>query len=73
MSERDVSKNLTLNPFMDRSKPLTAAMGNLLASVLGDVVAKAYLAPAGDFIDRGLTLLRLLDESGFELRLKDSP
>ena len=72
---RDVSTNLSLSPGMDRTKPLTCSMDSLLAHVLGNVAYAAgsrELEGIGDSIDRGLALLRMLDEAGFELRLKDS-
>ena len=48
--------------------PLTAAMDNVLASRLNDVAKKFNEQASGDSIDRGLTLRRLLEESGFEVR-----
>lgn len=51
--------------------PLTAAMPNTLASKLGAVALQAASSdqPVGDSIDRGLILLRLLEEAGFILSL----
>jgi len=48
------------------NKPLTAAMDNVLAFRLGKVALAAGTAKAiGDYIDRGLLLRRLMEESGF--------
>lgn len=54
------------------SKPLDAFMDNVLASRLGDVARNAMSSDqkAGDSIDRGLILRRLLDEAGFKLFTK---
>lgn len=52
--------------------PLNALMDNVLAWKLGEVADAAVQAPAGDLIDRGLVLLRLLNEAGFELRPSES-
>jgi hypothetical protein len=54
------------------TQPLNAAMDNVLAWRLGEVANKA-MAPdqkAGDYIDRGLILLRLLNEAGFDVSVK---
>lgn len=54
----------------DDSGPLNAASSNVLIHRLGRSCRDASEAPAGDFIDTGLTLLRLLNEAGFEIREK---
>lgn len=55
--------------------PLTAAMDNSTAWILGHIVLETA-SPAqkvGDHIDRGLILRRLLEEAGFGIvRLSDS-
>ena len=53
-------------------KPLTAAMDNVLASKLGQIAVETCdkKQKVGDSIDRGLILLRLLNENGFEVREK---
>lgn len=48
-------------------KPLTSMMDNVLASRLGSVAIKAMKGSAGDLIDRGLILRRILEEEGFEI------
>ena len=48
-------------------RPLDAAMDNVTALRLGEVANKAVSEPAGDLIDRGLVLIRLLREAGFEV------
>lgn len=51
-------------------KVMTASMDNVYASRLGDCAREA-MAPhqkVGDSIDRGLILLRLFNEAGFEVR-----
>lgn len=48
-------------------KPLTAVMDNVLAWRLGESVHMAMDERAGDFIDRGLILLALLNAKGFEV------
>lgn len=53
------------------SKPLDCAMDNVLAWRLGTIAREAgdiNRSDVGDPIDRGLILLRLLNERGFELR-----
>jgi len=51
---------------MNDIKPLTAAMDNLLAWRLGEITSKAAASKdVGDYIDRGLILLRMLNETGF--------
>lgn len=52
-------------------EPLTATMDNVLAMRLGEIARRAgdpERRDVGDFIDRGLILLRLLRENGFEVR-----
>lgn len=54
---------------MDR--PLDSSCDNTMAWRLGEVALKAgdpARKDVGDFIDRGLILLRLLKEAGFEVR-----
>lgn len=46
-------------------KPLTAAMDNVLAWRLGEIANKAMDERAGDYIDRGLILLDMLNKRGF--------
>lgn len=50
-------------------RPLNAAMGNVLAWRMGRVCLEAAdpKQSVGDYIDRGLILLRLLNEAGFEV------
>ena len=48
-------------------RKVTAAMDNVLAWRLGEIVRKAHEAPAGDYIDTGLGLLKMLEEKGFVL------
>ena len=49
-------------------KPLTAAMDNLDAWRLGKIPRLALDDPnCGDHIDRGLILLRLLNEAGYDI------
>lgn len=50
---------------LNSQRPLTAAMDNILATRLGEIAARASQYPFGDNIDRGLVLLRLLNENGF--------
>lgn len=61
---------------MNEKRPLTAAMDNVLAWRLGEV-AKEAMDPkqsVGDYIDRGLILLRLLNEAGFDvIARRESP
>lgn len=47
--------------------PLDAAMDNVLAWRLSDAFKAAQKASAGDPIDRGLALLRALNEQGFDV------
>ena len=51
-------------------KPLTSAMDNVLASRLGRITEESCNSKqkVGDLIDRGLILLRLLNNEGFEVR-----
>jgi len=49
------------------NRPLTSAMDNVDAWRLGECAHEASRAPAGDLIDTGLVLLRLLEEKGYEL------
>lgn len=55
------------------SKPLDAAMQNTTAYKLGAIARDAGRdrSDVGDLIDRGLILLRLLNEAGFELSRTD--
>lgn len=56
------------------NRPLTASMQNTLAWRLGSVATNAgdtKRSDVGDPIDRGLILLRLLNEQGFDLVLRD--
>jgi hypothetical protein len=46
---------------------LDSLMPNTTAMTLGEIVMDVARAPAGDKIDRGLILLRLLLEHGFML------
>jgi hypothetical protein len=46
---------------------LNAAMDNVLAWRLGEIAKKAAAAPAGDLIDTGLILLRMLNEKEFHV------
>lgn len=50
---------------------LTSAADNVLVSRLGSVCMEtAKRTDVGDSIDRGLILLKLLEEAGFEVREK---
>jgi hypothetical protein len=52
------------------AKPLNASCDNLIAYQLGKVAADAGSPDrrdVGDYIDRGLILLRLLREEGFDV------
>lgn len=55
------------------TKPLTAAMDNVLAWRMGEACARAYRAPSGDYIDTGLALLRELNENGFAVAAQGTP
>lgn len=57
-------------PRFSDGKVLTCSAPNVLAARLGAVVPKAAEASYGDNIDRGLALIRLLSEAGFEVREK---
>jgi hypothetical protein len=46
---------------------LTASMPNTTAAKLGEIANEAARAKAGDTIDRGLVLVRLLREAGFRV------
>ena len=48
-------------------KPLTAAMDNVLAWRVGEAHSAAAKESSGDYIDRGLALLRHLNDKGFDL------
>lgn len=57
------------------SKTLTPAMDNVYAWRLGDAAREA-MSPTqtvGDSIDRGLILLRLLNERGFDVIVRERP
>lgn len=55
------------------ARPLTGAMDNVLAWRLGAACRKAADDPkCGDFIDRGLILLRMLNEAGFDVVPKET-
>ena len=57
------------------NEPLTASCDNAIAWKLGQVAREAgnpARADVGDPIDRGLILLRLLKEAGFEVRQSES-
>jgi hypothetical protein len=60
---------------MAEQKPLNAAMDNVLAWKLGKVANEAMdpKQSVGDYIDRGLILLRLLNEAGFDVIQQPSP
>lgn len=53
-------------------EPLTGVSDNVLVSRLGEIAMEACdpHQKAGDYIDRGLILLRLLKKQGFEVREK---
>jgi len=54
------------------NRPLTAAMDNVLAWRLGEIVNNTMArTDVGDYIDRGLILLRLLNEAGFAVHYAD--
>ena len=49
-----------------KREPLDSSCDNLVAWRLGEVCRKAAAEPkCGDYIDRGLILLRMLREAGF--------
>lgn len=61
---------------MNDKRPLTAAMDNVLAWRMGKVANEAMdrKQRVGDYIDRGLILLRLLNEAGFDVIVRrESP
>lgn len=49
---------------------LTQDMDNVLAHKLGEIAYETLEGDAGDLIDTGLILRRLLDENGFSLVLQ---
>ena len=51
----------------EKGTPLDALMDNVLAWRLGEIANDAVKWPAGDLIDRGLTLLRLLKDREFNV------
>lgn len=55
--------------------PLDALMDNVLAWCLGEIALEAGRArpDVGDLIDRGLILLRLLNERGFDVVQRSEP
>ena len=57
----------------DRGKPLTAMMDNVIASRMGQIAREAAGRNAGDYIDTGLILLRLLNEAGLDVVRRPSP
>lgn len=58
---------------MSDTRILTAAMDNLDAWRLGEVANAAVRNPVGDLIDRGLILLRLLNERGYAVTVEINP
>lgn len=50
-----------------KARKVTAAMDNVIAWRLGEIARAAAQAPAGDLIDTGLGLLKMLEEKGFVL------
>jgi hypothetical protein len=50
-----------------KARPTNSAMNNVVAWRLGMIAHDAVNHPAGDLIDRGLVLRRLLEERGFRL------
>ena len=62
-AQEDIETGVLLNI----GKPLSIAMDNVQAWRLGEAAQTASKAPAGDPIDRGLALRRVLEESGFVL------
>lgn len=54
------------------SKPLNAAMDNVHAWRLGELCNKAAADPkVGDYIDRGLILLKALNDAGYDVVVRD--
>lgn len=49
------------------ARPCTSAMDNVVAWRLGEIAMAAADHPAGDLIDTGLVLRRMLEERGFRL------
>lgn len=49
------------------NKPLDKNMDNTIAYQLGSILSLVEQCPAGDNIDKGLILCRLLKESGFSI------
>lgn len=68
---QDAAKLREFHRLMDkpmRRNPLSAAMSNVHAWVLGEVCRKAADDPnVGDYIDRGLILRRMLEEEGYAI------
>lgn len=58
---------------MSNGKPLHAGMDNVLAWRIGEAHSAAAKESAGDYIDRGLALLRHLNEKGFDIVPKLEP
>lgn len=59
---------------IDQARPLSAAMDNVDAWRLGEIYHKARKVPAGDYIDTGLALRRLLEEQGYGIvKLETDP
>jgi hypothetical protein len=54
------------------TKILTASMDNLHASRLGQIAQAAGRARAGDAIDTGLILLKMLNDAGFAVHLDET-
>lgn len=52
-------------------KILDAAMDNVLAWRLGEIAHESLKPMAGDYIDRGLILLKLLNDKGFDVILRE--
>lgn len=50
-----------------KARPVNSVMSNVVAWQLGEVAHAAVKEPAGDLIDRGLILAKLLRERGFRL------
>lgn len=56
-----------------RGEPLTSMMDNVLAWRIGEAAIAAAKAPGGDYIDTGLILLRLLNEKGLDVLVRETP
>jgi hypothetical protein len=70
LTARKEPRPMTTTTRENVSAPLNAMMDNVLAYRLGEVARKAsepLPEGGGDLIDRGLVLLRLLNEAGFVL------